>query len=216
MYETLFDEISSFHAKLGAVSKTRPPEDILALYHKGQRLFAENKVQELLPKAEALPKDIEWHFIGHLQKNKVRQIAPFIAAIESVDSLDLLAEIHKQAAKYGRVIPCLLEFHIAREESKFGLDLETAEGLLGSETFASLTHVRISGVMGMATFTDDRELVRREFRQLKAIFDRLKSAFFAHDPGFCEISMGMSSDYRIALEEGSTLVRIGTLLFGAR
>jgi pyridoxal phosphate enzyme (YggS family) len=216
MYETLFDEISSFRAKLAAVSKTRPPEDILALYHKGQRLFAENKVQELLPKAEALPKDIDWHFIGHLQKNKVRQIAPFIAAIESVDSLDLLAEIHKQAAKYGRVIPCLLEFHIAREESKFGLDLETAEGLLGSETFASLTHVRISGVMGMATFTDDRELVRREFRQLKAIFDRLKSAFFAHDPGFCEISMGMSSDYRIALEEGSTLVRIGTLLFGAR
>jgi len=216
MYETLFDEISSFHAKLAAVSKTRPPEDILALYHKGQRLFAENKVQELLPKAEALPKDIEWHFIGHLQKNKVRQIAPFIAAIESVDSLDLLAEIHKQAAKNERIIPCLLEFHIAREESKFGLDLETAEGLLGSETFASLTHVRISGVMGMATFTDDRELVRREFRQLKAIFDRLKSAFFAHDPGFCEISMGMSSDYRIALEEGSTLVRIGTLLFGAR
>lgn len=216
MYETLFDEISSFHAKLAAVSKTRPPEDILALYHKGQRLFAENKVQELLPKAEALPKDIEWHFIGHLQKNKVRQIAPFIAAIESVDSLDLLAEIHKQAAKNERIIPCLLEFHIAREESKFGLDLETAEGLLGSETFASLTHVRISGVMGMATFTDDRELVRREFRQLKGIFDRLKSAFFAHDPGFCEISMGMSSDYRIALEEGSTLVRIGTLLFGAR
>ncbi|MEY4107695.1 MAG: hypothetical protein RL181_2037 [Bacteroidota bacterium] len=216
MYETLFDEISSFRAKLAAVSKTRPPEDILALYHKGQRLFAENKVQELLPKAEALPKDIEWHFIGHLQKNKVRQIAPFIAAIESVDSLDLLAEIHKQAAKYERIIPCLLEFHIAREESKFGLDLETAEGLLGSETFASLTHVRISGVMGMATFTDDREQVRREFRQLKAIFDRLKSAFFAHDPGFCEISMGMSSDYRIALEEGSTLVRIGTLLFGAR
>ena len=216
MYETLFDEISSFHAKLAAVSKTRPPEDILALYHKGQRLFAENKVQELLPKAEALPKDIKWHFIGHLQKNKVRQIAPFIAAIESVDSLDLLAEIHKQAAKNERIIPCLLEFHIAREESKFGLDLETAEGLLGSETFASLTHVRISGVMGMATFTDDRELIRREFRQLKAIFDRLKSAFFAHDPGFCEISMGMSSDYRIALEEGSTLVRIGTLLFGAR
>jgi pyridoxal phosphate enzyme (YggS family) len=216
MYETLFDEISSFRAKLAAVSKTRPPEDILALYHKGQRLFAENKVQELLPKAEALPKDIEWHFIGHLQKNKVRQIAPFIAAIESVDSLDLLAEIHKQAAKYERIIPCLLEFHIAREESKFGLDLETAESLLGSETFASLTHVRISGVMGMATFTDDREQVRREFRQLKAIFDRLKSAFFAHDPGFCEISMGMSSDYRIALEEGSTLVRIGTLLFGAR
>jgi pyridoxal phosphate enzyme (YggS family) len=216
MYETLFDEISSFRAKLAAVSKTRPPEDILALYHKGQRLFAENKVQELLPKAEALPKDIEWHFIGHLQKNKVRQIAPFIAAIESVDSLDLLAEIHKQAAKNERIIPCLLEFHIAREESKFGLDLETAEGLLGSETFASLTHVRISGVMGMATFTDDRELIRREFRQLKGIFDRLKSAFFAHDPGFCEISMGMSSDYRIALEEGSTLVRIGTLLFGAR
>ena len=216
MYETLFDEISSFHAKLAAVSKTRPPEDILALYHKGQRLFAENKVQELLLKAEALPKDIEWHFIGHLQKNKVRQIAPFIAAIESVDSLDLLAEIHKQAAKYGRVIPCLLEFHIAREESKFGLDLETAEILLGSETFASLTHVCISGVMGMATFTDDREQVRREFQQLKAIFDHLKNAFFAHDPGFCEISMGMSSDYRIALEEGSTLVRIGTLLFGAR
>ena len=216
MYETLFDEISSFRAKLAAVSKTRPPEDILALYHKGQRLFAENKVQELLPKAETLPKDIEWHFIGHLQKNKVRQIAPFIAAIESVDSLDLLAEIHKQAAKYERIIPCLLEFHIAQEESKFGLDLETAEGLLRSEVFASLTHVRISGVMGMATFTDDRELVRREFRQLKGIFDRLKSAFFAHDPGFCEISMGMSSDYRIALEEGSTLVRIGTLLFGAR
>ena len=216
MYEILLAEISPFHAKLAAVSKTRPPEDILALYHKGQRLFAENKVQELLPKAHALPKDIEWHFIGHLQKNKVRQIAPFIAAIESVDSLDLLVEIHKQAAKNERVIPCLLEFHIAQEESKFGLDLESAEDLLRSDVFASLTHVRIAGVMGMATFTEDREQVRREFQQLKAIFDRLKSAFFAQDPGFCEISMGMSSDYRIALEEGSTLVRIGTLLFGAR
>ncbi len=133
MYEILLAEISPFHAKLAAVSKTRPPEDILALYHKGQRLFAENKVQELLPKADALPKDIEWHFIGHLQKNKVRQIAPFIAAIESVDSLDLLVEIHKQAAKNERVIPCLLEFHIAQEESKFGLDLESAEDLLRSD-----------------------------------------------------------------------------------
>lgn len=216
MLQKLLADLQPYPAKLAAVSKTRPIEDIQALYAQGQRIFAENKVQELVPKYEALPKDIQWHFIGHLQSNKVKYIAPFVHMIESVDRLELLVEIEKQAAKYQRTIPCLLEFHIASEDSKYGLTLEHALDLLRTPTFAALRHVRIAGVMGMATFTSDEAQIRQEFHQLKHIFRTLKETFFQEDAGFCECSMGMSSDYQIALEEGSTIVRIGTLLFGSR
>lgn len=215
-YKNILEQLSPHHAQLVAVSKTQPLSSILELYSFGQRKFGENKVQELLPKQAQLPKDIEWHVIGHLQRNKVKYIAPFVAMIESVDSLELLQEIDRQGMKCGRVIPCLLQFHIAQESSKFGLSLEDAMQMLNSEVFRSMQHVRIAGVMGMATFTEDLEQVRAEFRLLKEIFEHLKSIFFAGEPGFCEISMGMSSDYPIALEEGSTLIRIGTLLFGER
>jgi len=215
-YKNILEQLSPHHAQLVAVSKTQPLSSILELYSFGQRKFGENKVQELLPKQAQLPKDIEWHVIGHLQRNKVKYIAPFVAMIESVDSLELLQEIDRQGMKCGRVVPCLLQFHIAQESSKFGLSLEDAMQMLNSEVFRSMQHVRIAGVMGMATFTEDLEQVRAEFRLLKEIFEHLKSTFFAGEPGFSEISMGMSSDYPIALEEGSTLVRIGTLLFGER
>ena len=215
-YNDIQGQLAPYHAQLVAVSKTQPPGAILDLYALGQRKFGENKVQELVPKQEQLPKDIEWHAIGHLQRNKVKYIAPFVAMIESVDSLELLQEINRQAMKCGRVIPCLLQFHIAQESSKFGLSLSDAEQILGSEAFHEMQHIRIAGVMGMATFTEDLAQVRLEFRKLRAIFEHLKATFFPAEPGFCEISMGMSSDYPIALEEGATLVRIGTLLFGER
>jgi pyridoxal phosphate enzyme (YggS family) len=188
----------------------------MALYAKGQRRFGENKVQELCPKYERLPKDIEWHMIGHLQRNKVKYIAPFVAMIESVDSLELLLEINKQALKANRVIPCLLQFHISGEATKFGLTPDEAKALLQAQAYRQCRNVRIAGVMGMASFTEDEALVRREFGNLREIFQTLKSGFFFGDPEFCEISMGMSSDYLVALEEGATLVRIGTLLFADR
>ncbi|MBP9076658.1 MAG: YggS family pyridoxal phosphate-dependent enzyme [Haliscomenobacter sp.] len=216
MFEKMVDELKGAGVQLVAVSKTKSPDQILELYHKGQRVFGENKVQELVSKQEALPPDIQWHLIGHLQTNKVKFIAPFVAMIQSVDSLKLLLEIDKQAAKCQRIIPCLLQFHVAEEETKFGLSFEEAEALLDSETFRGLQHVRVAGVMGMATFTDDEEQIAREFRRLRELFAALKARFFAEDPGFKEISMGMSSDYRIAVREGSTMVRIGTLLFGSR
>lgn len=209
-------QLSPYRAKLVAVSKTQPAGAILQLYDLGQRKFGENKVQELVPKYEQLPKDIEWHVIGHLQRNKVKYIAPFVAMIESVDSLELLQEINRQALKWNRVIPCLLQFHIASETTKFGLSLEEAEHLLRSPEYSAMPNIRIAGVMGMASFTDDHDQVRSEFRQLRKIFESLKTHFFAADPGFCEISMGMSSDYPLALEEGATLIRVGTLLFGER
>lgn len=214
MYKELIQQLRT--ARLVAVSKTQPHEAILHLYQQGQRIFGENKVQELVPKYEALPKDIEWHLIGHLQSNKVKYIAPFVAMIHSVDSLKLLEEINKQAAKNQRVIHCLLQFKINDEETKFGLDLEEAFELLESSVFPRLQNIRLCGVMGMASFVDDENQVRREFKNLKGIFDQLKARYFSQDPAFKEISMGMSDDYPIALEEGSTLVRIGTLLFGAR
>ncbi len=204
------------HVKLVAVSKTKPISDLLTAYECGQRIFGENKVQELANKQPQLPTDIEWHFIGHLQSNKVKYIAPFVNLIHSVDSLKLLKEINKQALKNDRVINCLLQFHIASEESKFGLDVEEASQILNSETFASLSNVKIVGVMGMATFTNDGTVVRKEFNHLKSIFDTLKKEFFQNDIDFKEISMGMSDDYKIAIEEGSTLVRIGSAIFGAR
>ncbi|MBV6428861.1 MAG: Pyridoxal phosphate homeostasis protein [Haliscomenobacter sp.] len=216
MFEKIAGELKEAGVQLVAVSKTKSPDQILELYRKGQRVFGENKVQELVSKQEELPADIQWHLIGHLQTNKVKFIAPFVAMIQSVDSLKLLLEIDKQAAKCQRIIPCLLQFHVAEEETKFGLSFEEAEALLDSETFRGLQHVRVAGVMGMATFTDDETQIAREFRRLREFFAALKARFFSEDPGFKEISMGMSSDYGIAVREGTTMVRIGTLLFGPR
>lgn len=216
MLTKLLHELSAQNVTLVAVSKTHPPERILEIYHQGQRIFGENRAQEMLEKQATLPADIEWHLIGHLQTNKVKLIAPFVRMIHSVDSLRLLEEIDKQAAKAGRTIDCLLQFHIAQEETKFGLDEAEARALLSSDTFRQMKNVRICGVMGMATFTDDEAQVRREFRLLKRIFEKLKQEFFSENPHFREISMGMSGDWRIAVEEGSTMVRVGSLIFGER
>lgn len=202
--------------RLIAVSKTKPVEDLQQAYDAGQRVFGENKALEMRDKYEVLPKDIEWHFIGHLQTNKIKYIVPFVSLIHSVDSLNLLKEINKEAAKKGRAIDCLLQFHIASEDTKFGLDYTEAEALLNSEEYASMENIRIVGVMGMATFTNDTDKVRAEFRNLKTIFDKLKEKYFADSDSFKEISMGMSDDYKIAIEEGSTLVRVGSAIFGAR
>jgi pyridoxal phosphate enzyme (YggS family) len=185
-------------------------------YNKGQRIFGENKVQEITAKYEVLPKDIQWHFIGHLQRNKVKFIASFIDTIHSIDSLELLQEIHKQAEKSGRIVKCLLQFHIAQEETKFGFSKEEGMVLLAQTDWNALTSVQICGVMGMATFSEDKTLVREEFKQLKGIFEQLKASFFSNSPHFKEISMGMSGDWEIAVEEGATLVRIGSLIFGNR
>jgi pyridoxal phosphate enzyme (YggS family) len=204
------------HVKLVAVSKIQPLEKIMEAYHAGHRYFGENKAQELIRKQPDLPHDIEWHFIGHLQRNKVKYLAPFVKMIESVDSKRLLQEINKQALRFGRVLDCLLQFHIATEESKFGFSLDEAVELLNDPETPGLENVRIRGVMGMATFTDDKEKIRTEFRNLKRIYDRLKKQFFMDDESFKEISMGMSGDYKIAIEEGSTIVRIGTAVFGER
>lgn len=202
--------------KLVAVSKNHPSEIISEAYRAGQMAFGENKVQELVQKQAQLPADIEWHLIGHLQTNKVKYIAPFIGMIQSVDSLKLLKEINKEALKNNRTINCLLQFHIATEDTKFGLNQEEAELLLQSDDYKSLNNVAICGVMGMATFTDDLVMVRNEFRNLKNIFDSLKAKYFNKNNNFKEISMGMSDDYKIAVEEFSTLVRIGTAVFGER
>lgn len=202
--------------QLVAVSKTKPVSMIREVYEAGQRAFGENKVQELADKYEQLPKDIQWHLIGHLQTNKVKYIAPFVHMIHAVDSLRLLQEIDKQAAKNNRTIPCLLQFHIASEDTKFGMDFSEAEEMLQSREFVELQHVQIAGVMGMATFTDDEEQIRDEFRNLVNYFHIIKSHFFKFNPEFRHISMGMSGDYRIAIEEGSTMVRVGSSLFGER
>ncbi|MFP5470400.1 MAG: YggS family pyridoxal phosphate-dependent enzyme [Bacteroidia bacterium] len=204
------------NVRLIAVSKTKPIETILEAYNGGQRIFGENKVQELASKYEQLPKDIEWHLIGHLQTNKVKYIAPFVSMIHSVDSLKLLKEINKQAEKNNRSISCLLQFHIAQEETKFGLNLDEAKQLLSSSDFAQMKYVSIAGVMAMASFTKDVEQVRNEFKHLKNIFDTLKNNYFQNNPTFKEISMGMSGDYSIAIQEGATLIRLGSLLFGER
>lgn len=201
---------------LVAVSKTKPIEALQEVYEAGQRHFGENKVQEMVDKQVVLPKDIQWHLIGHLQTNKVKYLAPFVSLIHSVDSLKLLAEINKEAKKNNRIIPCLLQFHIATEETKFGLSLEEATEILESNEFIEMQHVSIVGIMGMATFTDDKEIVRQEFRTLEHYFQVLKSHFFKFNPDFKEISMGMSDDYLLAIEEGSTMVRVGSSIFGAR
>lgn len=201
---------------LVAVSKTKPNEAILEAYNAGQLIFGENKVQEMVGKAETLPNNIRWHLIGHLQRNKVKYIAPFVSMIHSVDSSRLLNEINKQAEKNNRVIDCLLQFHIAEEETKFGLDLIEARAFLESEEFKASKNVRICGVMGMATFTDNTEHVRAEFQKLRSIFNTLKKDYFLNNQEFKEISMGMSGDWQLAIEEGSTMVRIGSSIFGTR
>lgn len=202
--------------KLIAVTKTKSPEVILEAYRAGHKVFGENKAQELLQKFEELPKDIEWHFIGHLQSNKAKYITPFVKMIHGIDSFKILKAVNKEAKKNDRVVSCLLQFHIAQESTKFGLDEEEVKEMLNSETFSTLKNVSIAGVMGMATYTDDHSQVRNEFRKLKEIFFRLKNDFFSGNPEFREISMGMSDDYQIAVEEGSTIVRIGSKIFGSR
>ncbi|MCL1821542.1 MAG: YggS family pyridoxal phosphate-dependent enzyme [Prolixibacteraceae bacterium] len=204
------------NVKLVAVSKTYPVADILEAYRAGQYFFGENKVQEIDSKQAALPKDTEWHFIGHLQTNKVRFLAPFVSLIHGADSLKLLKTIDKEAAKINREIACLLQFHIAEEDTKFGLSYDEAAEMLESPDFLTLQHAKVCGVMGMATFTDDFRRVRDEFRRLRNIFEQLRSNCFSGDHSFKEVSMGMSDDYKIAIDEGSTIVRIGSSIFGKR
>ena len=202
--------------RLVAISKYHPNEYIEAAYAEGQRLFGESHEQELRQKHESLPKDIEWHFIGHLQTNKVKYIAPYITMVEAVDSLKLLREIDKQAAKCGRTIDVLLELHIAEEETKYGLTPDACRQLLADDTWRDMQHVRICGLMMMASNTDDEQQIRREFREAKDLFDELKAQYFQDVPYFRERSWGMSHDYPIAVEEGSTMVRVGTTIFGPR
>jgi pyridoxal phosphate enzyme (YggS family) len=202
--------------KLVAVSKTHPVEDIHQAYDAGQRIFGENKALELASKAVQLPSDCVWHFIGHLQTNKVRIVAPYVHTIQSVDSLRLLIEIDKEARRANRVINCLLQFHIATEETKLGMELNEALSLLKSQEHLYMENIRITGVMGMATLTTDENLVQKEFRTLRSYYNQLHELYFAGDASFCEISMGMSGDYLLAIEEGSTMVRIGSAIFGER
>jgi len=202
--------------KLVAVSKTRSPEEILQAYGTGQRIFGENRVQELISKKDKLPGDIEWHLIGHLQTNKVKNIVPFISMIHSVDSFRLLKTIDSEASKINRIIDCLLQFHIAEEDTKFGFSMNEAVEMLDSESFRQMGSARVCGVMGMATFTEDTYQVRDEFRKLSGYYKELKERYFKQSPSFRELSMGMSGDYKTAIEEGSTVVRIGSIIFGER
>ncbi len=202
--------------RLIAVSKTKPAEDIQEAYNAGQRVFGENKALEMRDKHEALPKDIEWHFIGHLQTNKIKYIIPYVSLIHSIDSLNLLKEVNKEAAKKERRVDCLLQFHIAQEDTKFGLSYDEAVQLLSSEEYKQMENIRIVGVMGMATFTDNSDQVSAEFGSLRTIFDRLKKEYFSSVESFCELSMGMSDDYPLAIEQGSTLIRVGSAIFGKR
>ncbi|MBS1611818.1 MAG: YggS family pyridoxal phosphate-dependent enzyme [Bacteroidetes bacterium] len=215
-YRQITQELDKYGAKLVAVSKTKPAEDIQALYNQGQRIFGENKVQEMTAKHEQLPKDIHWHLIGHLQTNKVKYIAPYVSLIHSVDSLKLLQEIDKQAEKNNRTIDCLLQIFIADEETKFGLSKEELHQLLSSAEYQSLQHIRIRGLMGMATNTDDEAKIESEFEGLKQLHAELKAKYFSHTDTFSQLSMGMSSDYHLALKHGATLVRVGSMLFGER
>ncbi|GHT68404.1 YggS family pyridoxal phosphate enzyme [Bacteroidia bacterium] len=204
------------NVRLTAVSKFHPESVLLEAYAAGQRIFGENHVQELVPKYEHLPKDIEWHFTGHLQANKVKHIAPFIHTIQSADSLRLLEEINRQAQNHNRKINVLLQIHIAQETHKFGFLYEEVEKLLEEKTFDALKNIQIGGLMGLATFTDDEQQIRREFNGLNAFFTKIKNNYFAGAHFFNELSIGMSDDYLIAIEEGSTIVRIGGRIFGQR
>ena len=202
--------------KLVAVSKFHAPKAILKAYNEGQRIFGESRVQELLEKKDHLPDDIQWHFIGHLQRNKVKEIVPFVSLIQGVDSTRLLREINKRGSEIGRKINCLLQIHIAEESSKFGFSFEECRELLKSDEWHSFSNIQICGVMGMATYTENKEQVKKEFQALSNFFQEIKNDFFANDTLFTEISMGMSDDYEIAIAEGSTLIRIGTAVFGER
>ena len=202
--------------QLIAVSKTKTNNAILSAYSVGQRHFGENKVQELCDKWESLPKDIHWHIIGHLQTNKVKYIAPFIHLIHAVDSIKLLIEIDKQAKKHDRIISCLLQFHIAKEETKFGLSYSDAKEILETSAYSSLENITIIGVMGMASFVEDEEQIVTEFNELADIFKKLKETFFKNNESFKEISMGMSGDYPLAIDAGSTMIRVGSTIFGSR
>ncbi|QNA42858.1 YggS family pyridoxal phosphate-dependent enzyme [Lacibacter sediminis] len=215
-YQTVKQELDAKQVTLVAVSKTKPVEDIVELYDSGHRDFGENYVQELVDKQAALPKDIRWHFIGHLQSNKVKYIAPFVQLIHGVDSLKLLKEINKEAGKNNRIIDVLLQVHIAQEETKFGLNEEELNLIIQEFENLKMTNVRVCGLMGMASFSDDLEKVRSEFRYLKMLFNKSADKFTIHPSPFTILSMGMSGDYKVAVEEGSTMVRIGSLLFGAR
>jgi pyridoxal phosphate enzyme (YggS family) len=198
------------------VSKFHPNESIIEAYEAGERIFGESKVQELCEKYDSLPKDIVWHFIGHLQTNKIKYLVPFVSLIHGVDSYKLLQEINKQAAKAGKVINCLLQVHIAQEDTKFGFSADELREVLSSGDWKNMENIRLCGLMGMATFTDNQNQVRAEFRSLKSLFDEVKADYFASEESFCEISMGMSDDHLLAIEEGSTMVRVGSSIFGHR
>ena len=199
-----------------AISKYQPIEALQEAYDAGQRLFGENHIQEMAAKAAVLPKDIEWHFTGHVQTNKIKYMAPFVSLIHAVDSFRLLREIDKHAAKHNRVIDCLLQIHIAQEETKYGLTMEECRQLLATEPWRELQHIRITGLMAMGSNTDDMHQVRSEFRQMRHLFEELKTTYFADEPSFAQLSEGMTDDYPIAIEEGSTIVRIGSMIFGSR
>lgn len=215
-YKDILNTCSHSNATLVAVSKTKPVEQIMGLYNEGQRIFGENKVQELVEKQASMPKDIKWHLIGHLQTNKVKYIAPFVDLIHAVDSIKLLKEINKQAIKNNRIIDVLIQVKIAKEESKFGVDKEEVNNFFETVQSNDFSNIRIKGLMGMATFTDDLQQVKDEFDTLKNIFEEQKSSTQSDNIVLSELSMGMSGDYEIALAAGSSMVRIGSLLFGAR
>jgi PLP dependent protein len=214
--QLVLDKTSQFSSTLIAVSKTKPNELLEEAYQAGQLHFGENKVQELITKYETLPKDIKWHMIGHLQRNKVKQIVPFVHLIHSIDSERLLSEINKEATKIGRTVDCLLQVHIATEETKFGFDEQELIEFLQSDRITTFDHIKIVGLMGMATFTDDEQRIKDEFLSLNSLFNKLKSEVQLHNVDLKELSMGMSGDYMLALECGSTMIRVGSAIFGER
>ncbi|WP_454802502.1 YggS family pyridoxal phosphate-dependent enzyme [Mucilaginibacter phyllosphaerae] len=214
--KSLKKEIGEINVALLAVSKTKPVADLQEAYDAGQRLFGENTVQEMVEKQELLPKDIEWHLIGHLQTNKVKYIVPFISIIQSVDSLKLLQEINKHAEKNKRIVDCLLQIYIADEETKFGLGFDEAIELLRSEEYTAFKNIRIRGLMGIATNTDSEKQIKDEYYELKTFFDGIKTSFFRKEESFDTLSMGMSADYKIAIEQGSNMIRLGSTIFGGR
>lgn len=214
--EELVQELTPLDITLVAISKTKPIENIQEAYDAGQRIFGENMVQELVGKYEALPKDIEWHLVGHLQTNKVKYIAPFISMIESVDSYKLLKEINKHAQKHNRVIDCLLQIFIAEEDSKFGFDHVEVIEMLQDKDFKELKNIRLRGLMGIATNTENEKVVKEEFYELKMLFDGIKASYYRKETSFDTLSMGMSSDYKIAIGQGSNMIRLGSTIFGKR
>lgn len=215
-YYRIKESLQENKVELVAISKTKPVEAIQDFYDLGQRVFGENRAKEMQSKHESLPKDIQWHMVGHMQANKVKYIAPFVSLIHSIDSISLLQEVDKRASQHNRVVDVLLQIHIAQEENKFGFDLSEIENLLKSTTYAELKNIHIVGLMGMATFTSNQDQVRKEFAFMKESFDNLKREYFIDDLRFKTLSMGMSGDYKIAIEEGANMVRIGSLLFGKR